>query len=237
MLMHVHFFARLDTTCISLSSKLTYNIIYSHNYANVRLASGERGFEDTIRESDNYVNTVPQNDDPRKFPKRPGSGSKMSRLKKPLIRTRSKRLARDLSWTVKRNKLNKAIYEHKENKTIECTKKLELDVGHGSGNPKLSVILHPYGLEGDKRRHVTLEVHIDVSKKAPKLSSGAMIRFSVSASDTGENRQLIEVSVEKDVLLREFYVYEFISHEALKESRSETIEIKAYVEYLPVLCL
>ena len=143
---------------------------------------------------------------------------------------RSKSGQKELSWSVKRNKLNKAIYEHKENKTIECTKKLELDVGHRSSlNPKLSLILHPYGLESDKRRYVSLEVRIDMSKKAPKLSSGAKVRFSVSATDVGENKQLFECTVEKDVLLREFYINKFISHEALRDSRSETIEIKAYV--------
>ena len=200
---------------------------------------GARGLDDTIRESDSEsVNTALQSVVPSKVPKRPSSGLKISRLKRPLIGTRSKRLVRDLSWSVKRNKLNKAIYEHKENKTIECTKKLELDVGHGSSlNPKLSVILHPYGLEGDKRRYVTLEVHIDVSKKAPKLSSAAKVRFSVSATDNDEKQQLKDVTVDKDVLLREFYIHEFISHEALRESRSETIAIKAYVEYLPAVPL
>ena len=121
---------------------------------------------------------------------------------------------RCISWSVKREKLNKAIYEHKENKTVECTEKLELDVGHGGNlNPKLTLILHPNGLEGDKGRHVTLEVHIDVSKKAPKHCSTAKVRFSVSAIDAK--------TVDKDVLLREFYIHEFISHEAQAEDIQE----------------
>lgn len=147
---------------------------------------------------------------------------------------RSKSHQRGLLWSVKRNELNKAIYKHKEKKMVECPKKLELDVGHGSShNPKISLALHPYGLERDKQRYVTLEVRIDVSKKAPKLSSSAKVRFSVSAADGDENKQLNECVVEKDILLREFYVHEFISHEALRESRSKVIEIKALIEYMP----
>lgn len=164
--------------------------------------------------------------------KRPGSGSRLPRLKNPLIRTRSKYL-NDVVWSVKRNLLNKTIYQHKENKTVECTKRLELDVGHGHNfNPRFSLILHPYGLEGDNNLNVTLEVYIEVPKKAPKMSSKANVKFTVSVTDVAESRILFQDIMVKSILLREFYVYEFITHKALKDSKSETIDIKAQVEYV-----
>lgn len=139
-----------------------------------------------------------------------------------------------LRWQIKRNLLNKAIYKHKENKCYTCSEKLELDAGHGGkANPRLIFKLYPYGLDRDRKTNVTLHVEIDVPRKCPRLADSTQLRLSVVAYDLNESRKLGEEQVvEKQANLRDFLLHSFITHDSLKNSHSDHIEIQASAELL-----
>lgn len=130
---------------------------------------------------------------------------------------------------MKRDRLNKIIFRHQENRTVDCKTKIEVDVGNGSiFNPKLSLILHPYGIEEDRGRYATLEVGIGVQKKAPKLKASTNVKISLIISKI-QSEEINFVRIES-LDLRVFYIKHFLSHQVLRESKSETVEITIRAE-------
>ena len=169
---------------------------------------------------------------PSPLPPRRHSKTKVSRLlawRKSLQRSSSGD-RQTLTWSVKRDHLNKPIFRHQDSCTIEWKKKVEVDVGSGNiYNPKLIFILHPYGLEEDRQKYVTLEVRIDVPKKAPKLKEATCVKLTLTVSETG-GRTLKEHELTKNLNLRVFYQHKFVSHRILRESHSDFIDIITQAE-------
>ena len=136
-----------------------------------------------------------------------------------------------LSWQLKCDDLNDRIYKRKlKHKCITYPNKLELDVGCGRGNPKLSLRLFPYGLESDAGRNSTLEVEIIVPNKCKRLPVSATVRLHVSAWNTRNGEALNSCKTEKFMNLRVFHIPAFITHEDLKHSNSKRIEVQASAE-------
>ena len=139
----------------------------------------------------------------------------------------------DIQWPLKRNDLNKIVYEHNTEKRLKCPEKLELEYAEAKANPKLAFRLYPYGLEEDYGKNATLEIKIKLpAKKCPRLPTSAKVSLTVTAWDCKEERCLNSVTVEKPMNLRQFTIPEFITHAALKESRSDYIEIQAFAELI-----
>ena len=167
----------------------------------------------------------------------PAGGSQILKLAR---RSRSKASKHIHEWSIKRNKLNKVIYEHKESKFFQCPDKLELDVQSDSGSNlklKLTLALYPYGLEQDRNQNVTLRVDIDVPRKSPKLNDNAKVKLTVAVQVSliaGEYFSK-EFCKEISTFTREYYIYGIIPHETLKESKSDSLKITAYAEFLPHL--
>ena len=69
-------------------------------------------------------------------------------------------------------------------------------------------------------------------KKCPRLPANAQLKLTVLAIDVRESKRPLreERLVERDINLRNFLVPGFISHEDLKNSRSDYIEIYASAE-------
>ena len=102
----------------------------------------------------------------------------------------------DLKWHVKRNTLNKAIYDHKERKCITCKKKLELYADCGGANPRLAFHLIPYGLEDDAGKSATLEIEVEISRKTRmSMHSSTKIRLSVSVQEMKEGNLLANAPI------------------------------------------
>ena len=142
----------------------------------------------------------------------------------------SKSSSQELKWTLKSNDLNEPIYKHKKKKCFTSSDKLELDVGCGKANPKLVFKLYPYGLEQDRGKNTTLEVEIEVPKKSMRLPDSATLKLTVTALDCKEARVLKTYKVEKSMHLRTFLILDFVSHDDLKKSHSDLIEIQATAE-------
>ncbi len=154
---------------------------------------------------------------------------KVSKLFKRLSRAKvTSERSSSIQWLVKRDQLNKIICRHQENETIPCKKKIEVDVGNGMFNPQLTLVLWPYGLEEDVLRYTSLEVHIDVPKKAPKLKESTNVQLVLIISRIRSKDK--KVIILENLDLRVFYRKKFISHKDLRESRSDFVEIIAQAE-------
>lgn len=164
-------------------------------------------------------------------PKRQGSPTK--RIMKLPLSLRSAIRSHEMRWQVKRNDLNKVIYKHKTQKCFTGPDKLELEAQAGKANPKLVFKLYPYGLEGDFGKNATLDVEIDMPKKCRRLPSTAKAKLRISAWDCQEGKTLCcRDNIEIPMNHRQFPIPAFISHEALKLSHSELIEIHVMAELI-----
>ena len=99
----------------------------------------------------------------------------------------------ELVWAIKRDKLNKYIYESKyTKKSLQCKHKLELESGISNGPiPKLKLELHPYGLEEDRNENVTITVHVERPKHC-KLHSSTEVRITLNTRDAVSGEQIGE---------------------------------------------
>lgn len=139
----------------------------------------------------------------------------------------------DMRWLLKRNDLNKAIYEHKADKFFTSPHKLDVDVG-GKANPKFVFHVYPYGLEEDYALNATLEVEIwfPKTKKSPRLPSVVNVALSVEVWDCDTGDCISSCDAEVSMNLRRYTIHRFITHASLKESHSDYIEIQASSELL-----
>ena len=149
-----------------------------------------------------------------------------------IVRSKLVTPGQELIWQEKVEDINKLIYKSKyRGKYLTCPWKIEVD-GKGQPNPKLLLHLHPYGLEEDENRNVTFEVAIEQPKRH-RLHSTAKLSVQLSAEDDKHKRQLGKTyRATKDLKLSFFYIKGFISHEDLKQSRSDNVVIKVRVEML-----
>ena len=128
---------------------------------------------------------------------------------------------------IKRSKVNKVVYEQTD-KFLTCPYRLELDGGLGSSNPKLTLYVHPYGLEEDSNESVTCEVRIEMPSRpcVQRLHSQAEVEVNIKA-ETKEKKEVLgrQRVVRESVRLNYFFVKGFISHQSLKQSHSDYIII------------
>lgn len=108
---------------------------------------------------------------------------------------------------------------------MTCPYKLELDGGLGGSNPKLTFHVHPYGLEEDANRNVTLEVGVEIPSrpKDQRLPSHAVVRVEVRAEDKDKKELFGEAVVQESARISYFFIKSFISHDRLKQSRCTDI--------------
>ena len=133
----------------------------------------------------------------------------------------------ELVWPIKRDKLNKYIYESKyTKKSLQCKHKLELESGIRNGPiPKLKLELHPYGLEEDRNENVTITVHIERPKHC-KLHSSTEVRITLSTRDAVSGEQIGEPCTKREPIRSSYFlVKKFVSHESIKRSRCDFVEV------------
>ena len=154
------------------------------------------------------------------FRRRMGSGRNfLSKLRR--LRARSSSISR-ISWPVKRDKLNEAIYRHKKDKLLKCPDELELDNG-GKHSPKLTLYLHPFGYEDDAGSNLTLSIEMTASVKS-NLSSSARVQIEVTVIDPTTGTKLVGPVAKADSAdCRIFRFKQFLTHTALKDLECDHI--------------
>ena len=130
-----------------------------------------------------------------------------------------------MSWSVKRDKLNEAIYKPYKEKHFKCPYNLELE-NAGKYPPRLTLYLHPYGFEEDAGKNLTLSAELTASVKS-KMSSSATILINVTASESSERTKLREVTLNCPANCRIVWEKAFLSHDELKQLECEFIEFHA----------
>lgn len=130
-----------------------------------------------------------------------------------------------ITWSVKRSKLNKVIYEHQKEKLFKFPRQLELENG-GKHPPKITLYLHPYGFEKDARHNLTLTITLDISVKC-HIPTSATIVVEVVASDSSTGAKLKSDSIKCPANCRFARCMSFLSHKQLKDLECESIEFTA----------
>ena len=130
-----------------------------------------------------------------------------------------------ISWTLKRDKLNEAIYKHRKDKLFKCPSDLELE-NAGKHSPRLTLYLHPYGYEEDAGKNLTLSVEVSASVKS-NIPSSAKIRIEIKASETARGTPLQELVLENSANCRVIRSQAFLTHALLKELECDGIVIQA----------
>lgn len=167
------------------------------------------------------------------------SSSSSSNLKPHVHRTKETLLSRltqqfsrvlrphkEIEWQVKRSKLNKIIYEQTD-KFLTCPYKVELDGGKGVSNPKLTLYVHPYGIEEDSNENITLEISIETPTrpKSQRMDSRAEVEVKVRAEDGQKKIMIRQRAIRESLRLNYFLIKGFVSHEVLKHSHSDHVAI------------
>ena len=159
------------------------------------------------------------------FRKRAGSGRKLlDKLRRPHRHTTT--LTKScISWVVRRDKLNEAIYKHKKDKLFKCPKELTLESG-GKHSPKLTAFLQPYGFEEDVGNKVTFTVEVNASVKS-NLSSQARIHVTVKVVEPERGEVLVKpVVLENSANCRILRYKGLLTHALLKRLECDNIEIQ-----------
>ena len=145
--------------------------------------------------------------------------SRIPKSYRPLFLTRIQtKSLKEVEWKEKLNDINKLIYDHKHiGKFLPCPWKIAVEGKDGLPGLKIIVNLHPYGLEEDENKYVTLEVVIEQPKKH-RLPSEAKLSFKALAKGDKTKRQLGEKGAVVHLNLSYFYIKGFISHKRLRES-------------------
>ena len=112
-----------------------------------------------------------------------------------------------------------------------CEDQLAVDLCHGKRNPRLVLRLYPHGIEEDYDKNATLDIGIKIPTNCPRIHSTTEVEVVLSAWDCKESKllsaeQVVTVSLNQ----RTFLVKQFLSHDALKHSRSDIVEIRAAVQ-------
>ena len=130
-----------------------------------------------------------------------------------------------ISWTLKRDKLNEAIYKPRKDKLFKCPSDLELE-NAGKHSPRLTLYLHPYGYEEDAGKNLTLSVELSASVKS-NIPSSAKIRIEIKASETARGTLLRELILERSANCRIIRSRAFLTHALLKVLECDGIDIQA----------
>ena len=162
-----------------------------------------------------------EGDSPAYFRQRLGSRRRFL-TKFPWSRDRTSSM---ITWSVKRSKLNKVIYEHQKEKLFKFPRQLELENG-GKHPPKITLYLHPYGFEKDARHNLTLTITLDISVKC-HIPTSATIVVEVEASDSSTGAKLKRDSIKCPANCRFARCMSFLSHKQLKDLECESIEFTA----------
>ena len=127
----------------------------------------------------------------------------------------------------------KSIYKHSYTKlkSISCLFQLEPDAGL-KHNPKLNLIVYPYGLFEDKGKNVSFQVNIVPHKKRPPISPSLQIKFTVTPLDD-QGKDLRERSTQQSLNTSMFLVFNLLTYDQLiNELQGEYVELQLSIQIL-----
>jgi hypothetical protein len=150
--------------------------------------------------------------------------------------TKGQTLTAEHTWRVKKSVLGRYIWNHKHHHDyIKCPKKVPINVGCGHLNPSLSLLLYPFGLFDDNSSSMTLQIKLKVPDKCPPLltTDTYSLKWEIRSQKTTEGKVLScsrapLVPFDRGMV----YVFNFLSHNAIKVCESSAFEIRIRTSYL-----
>ena len=137
-----------------------------------------------------------------------GGSSRRIKLPRPLSGYRNTR--GKITWELKKDRLLKCLAKSGDEK-IAFGEKLELDVGCGRQNPKLSLVLYPKGLFITQGKRASLQANISVSDKCPPLSPSLLVELSVTVFSSRKQEVWNKCSAQETVNIRSFYIHDLFA--------------------------
>ena len=134
-------------------------------------------------------------------------------------------------WKVKRDDLVLSASKHKDlkRKPLVCQSQLEIDIGHGKNNPRMSLSLYPYGLFEDEKKNITLLATID-HKRVDLVRPDLCIQLSVSVMDD-DGHEINQKSIKERLNMNTIHIRSLLSHtDLLTTLQKDHVELKASVQ-------
>ena len=92
---------------------------------------------------------------------------------KKLLRSKcskAKKISSHKKWVIQKGPLGQYIWDHKYHSDfIKCPEEVPIDIGCEDSNPRLSLLLYPFGLFEDKSFSMTLQIKLRIPDKCPPL--------------------------------------------------------------------
>lgn len=130
-----------------------------------------------------------------------------------------------------RDKLNRAIYSHKENST-RLPSPIDLDLASlgFKCRTKFHFILHPYGVDIDRGKNTTLEVKVHLpSHLVGHDLDNTRIVLHTSVHDQDAQETINDMTIDGVLNQHKMLIFGFLPHLALKESHSRQITMRGQI--------
>lgn len=136
------------------------------------------------------------------------------------------------SWLFLRKALNEDIYEHKC-RPFRFRRSMKVDTTriyfHLYPPPRLHIILYPSGLDQDRDMYATLEAQVELPRACRgKDASSIQLTLKASVHNHPSGDRILEKVIHTNLNAQKVMMYQLISHDALKHSRSQHIEFKVW---------
>ena len=138
-----------------------------------------------------------------------------------------------IDWRIKREDLVLAASKCKDTKRkpTVCQNQMEIDIGHGKNNPKMSLSLYPCGLFQDEKKSVTLLATI-AHKRVDLVPPDLQIQLSVCVMDD-EGHELHQKSTTASASRNIIHLFGLLSHtELLSTLQKDYVELRASVQMI-----
>ena len=113
-------------------------------------------------------------------------------------------------WELKQDRLLKCLSKSGYERLV-LSEKIDLDVGQGRQNPKLSLVLYPKGLFINQGKGVSLQANVSVSDKCPPLPPSLLVQLTVTVFGSQKQEMWNKCTVQETINIRSFYIHNLFS--------------------------
>ena len=150
--------------------------------------------------------------------------------------TRGQTLTVEKRWKIKKNVL--VLHKTKRQYYIKCPEKLPIYIGCGDLNPRLSLLLYPFGLFDENSSSMTLQTKLNIPDKCPPLlpTDTYSLSWDIHSQETKTTERMVLACSKRPYRIPfdrgMFYIFDFLSHNAIKQCESPAFEIHIRTSYL-----
>lgn len=131
---------------------------------------------------------------------------------------------------MKRERLLKSLSKSSERKphSISCGQKIDIELGHGKNNPKLSIVLYPFGLFENEGKSASLQIKISYPEKCPPLPPSIQLQLKLIVYSSHKREVLREATIRECINLHSMYIHHLFNCSISLEAIGEYILIEIF---------